>query len=282
MFSIETTEDVKILKELTKNIDDKRIKVIEEQLLELSSINDKVNEMSELIDKQNFVIEKQNTVIQKIMKNNITADKCRDIVFDLLANKSQKNNLTKDKKLKIIQHEENEKFVFTEVMKKKFNKLIVKGNDLIHITKINQQMDFPVSVLQFLALVEVYQYKKGSFTNEDARNFCKLYNINKVQFGRIYYNLKEGVFFSIINEIDKQIRQTSFAIKDDFINIVEGGQSINTKVDIKTFNDLLNIYVNSKQPYSAVYKLSREYRNINPIHLLAILRRNENVSKLIA
>ena len=82
MFSIETQEDVKILKELTRNVDDERINVIESRLQELSVIDERINEMSEIIDRQNRVIE-------KLVKNNITADKCRDIVFDLLANKSK-------------------------------------------------------------------------------------------------------------------------------------------------------------------------------------------------
>ena len=167
-------------------------------------------------------------------------------------------------------------------MKKKFNRFVVQGNDLIHITKINQQMDFPISVIQFLALVEVFKYRKGTFSEDDVSNFCKLYNINKVQFGRIYYNLKEGTFYNLIEEIDKQVRQTSFSIRDNNIHIVEGGKAINTNIDVTTFRNLVNIYVNSEQPYSAIYKLSREYKKINPVHLLAVLRRNEIISKLIA
>ena len=274
MFSIETIDDVKIFRELTKNVDDERIDVIERRLQDLSSLDERITKMSE-------IIERQNSIIDNLVKNNVTPDKCRDIVFDLLANKSKPKNLTKEKRVSLLKKSENEEFVFTEVMKKKFNKFLVQGNELVHITKINQQMKFPISVIEFLALVEAFKHRKGIFFEKDVKNFCKLYNINKVQFGRIYYNLKEGVFFNLIEEIDKQVRQTSFSIKDGYINIVDGGKVIDTKIDVKTFNNLLNIYVNSKQPFSTIYKLSLENKRINPIHLIAVLRRNENVSKLL-
>ena len=62
---------------------------------------------------------------------------------------------------------------------------------------------------------------------------------------------------------------------------MDGGNSIDTKIDEKLFNYLLNVYVNSDQPYSTIYKLSKERKDINPIHLLAVLKRNEVVSKTI-
>ena len=274
MFSIETTEDVKILKELTGSMNDSRIKELELEIQKLSKANEELLVISQ----------QQRKTIEKITSSLVTADQCKDIVFDLLNGSSKKEVIKKRKRSRIgIPKPENDEFEFAQAMKKKFNKILVEGNKLIHYTVKNQRMDLPVTTLQLLAFVEIYQLRHRKLLNKDSKNVCKLYNINKVQFGKLYYNLKEGVFFDTINEIDNQIKRTNFKFKDDKIYIVEGGTTIDTKIDSKLFNYLLTIYINSDQPYSTIYKLSKDMktRGVNPIHLLTVLRKNSSVSKAI-
>lgn len=259
MIQIQTIDDVKLLKELTNDV---KVVELEQRIHELETIN-----------------EKQSAMIDKIMKNLITADKCKKIVADSLERAPISKKLPK-KKISVVKSD-TEAFDFTETMKRKFNKILVNENELIHHTVRNQKMKLPVDVIEFLALFEIYKLRKGIFLNKDVEKFCKLFNINKVQFGKIYYNLREGVFFDAINFIDTQIRQTSFVVENKMIYIVQGGKKIDTKIDVDKFNYLVNVYVNSKQPYAAIYKLSKEMKGVKPVHLLAVLRKNEKVSKAI-
>lgn len=272
MFSIETSEDVRILKELTQSSNDIRIKELELEVQKLSQVNNELLATSQ----------QQKEVIDKIMKTLVTADQCKDIVFDLMNGSSKREVITKRKRAQIgVPKPDTDEFDFAKVMQKKFNKILVEGNSLIHHTVKNQKMDLPISTIELLAFVEVYQYRKRKLLNKDYKNICKLFGINKVQFGKIYYNLKEGVFFNVLDEINNQIKRTNFKFMNGKIYIIEGGQSIDTKIDDKLFNYLVNVYVNSDQPYATIYKLSKEKKDINPIHLLAVLRRNDVVSKII-
>lgn len=268
MFSIETTEDVKILKELTGFSNDMRIKELELQVQKLSQANEELS----------ILTKEQKKVIDTMGKNLVTADQCREIVLNLF--KSPTKEKVPQKNLNTMA-DPNEEFSFTNAMQKKFNKIIVEGNKLIHYTVRNQRMDIPISTIELLALVEVYQKRHRKLLNKDSKNICKLYGINKVQFGKLYYNIKQGSFFNTLDEINNQIRKANFKLKNGTIHLVDGANLINTKVDPKMFNQLLNIYVNSNQPYSAIYKLSREKSQIDPIHILILLRKNTVVSQTI-
>lgn len=273
MFSIETTEDIKILKELTGFSNDKRIQELETEVQQLSQAN---NELVKLTQNQMKVIE-------KINKSLVTADQCKDIVFDLLNGASKPEILAKKQKNKNKggrpSRIEQEEFGFSKSMEKTYNKILVEGNKLIHLTSRNQRMQLPISTIELLALVEVYQYRHRKLLNKDYKNISKLYGINVAQFGKIYYNLKEGTFFNALNKIDSEIRKTEFLIKQGTIHVIDGSQTIDTKIDSKMFNEFLNIYVNSNQPYSTIYRLSKENPQINPIDLLIVLRKNKAVSK---
>lgn len=275
MFSIENVEDVKILKELTSFSNDTRIRELELEIKELSEKN------KELLD----ITEEQKRVISKISNSLITAEQCKSIVSDILNNtKTSNKSLPKAKGPRTIgiPKPDEDEFDFAKVMRKKFNKIIVDGNSLIHKTIKNQKMKLPISTIELLALVEVYQHRQRKLLNKDSKNICKLFNINKVQFGKVYYNLKEGVFFDTLNEIDNQIKRTNFKFKNGRIYIIDGSKLIDTKIDKKMFNYLLNVYINSSQPYAAIYKLSKEKHLINPIHIMVVLRKNTSVSEIIA
>lgn len=271
MFSIETTDDIKILKELTGISNDPRIVELENKVAELSKSNLELAEITT----------KQMKIINELKGKLVTADDCRGIVTDLMNKKSTTTKTpAKRGRVKVVQSSTDE-FNLIPTMKKKFNRIIVEGNTLIHYTIKNQKMKLPISTLELMAMVEIYQHRQRKLLNQDATNICKLYDISKIQFGKLYYNLQEGVFFNALEEIDKQIRRTNFKVVNESIHIVEGGRSIDTGIDNETFNRLSSIYVNSNQPYSTIYKLSREYKNIDPVHLLTVLRRNSIVSKTI-
>ena len=85
MFTIETTDDIKVLKELTSLSTDPRIQKLEREVADLTEMN------QQLLD----TTQKQNKLIEDITKSLVTADKCRDIVFDLIQNRSKKENLSK-------------------------------------------------------------------------------------------------------------------------------------------------------------------------------------------
>lgn len=270
MFSIETQQDVEILKALTKTNNDTKIKELELEIKRLSLANEQLLRKTE----------EQYELMGRLNKSLVTAEQCRDIVFELINGGAQKERLKKISSSHKIPNEEEE-FDFTESMKRKFNEILVEGNNLIHYTVRNQRMDLPISTIELLALVEVYQARKRKLLNKDSRNICKLYGISKVQFGKLYYNLKEGIFFNSLNDIDNQIKRTNFKLHNGTIHIIEGPNLIDTKITIQVYNQLLNIYVNSNQPYATIYKLSKEHKELDPIHILTVLKRNIVVSKII-
>lgn len=275
MININTIEDVKILKELVgSSIDDSRIVELEREVQSLSKRNEELTNIAK----------EQHLTIKKLKGSLVTPDQCRDIVFDLLnASSLKKKSPTKKKRgaPKKIKIETDEFDIADKQMKRKFNKILIEGNTLIHYTIKNQRMKLPITTLELLALVEVYQYRQRKLINKDCDRICKLFNINKVQFGKLYYNLKEGAFFNTLDEISNQIKRTNFRYIDGFIHIIDGSKTINTKIDSKLFNTLLNIFVNSDQPYATIYKLSLENKELNPVHLLSVLKKNVAVSKAI-
>lgn len=272
MFSIETTDDIKILKELTNFSSDSRIKELELEVQRLSEINEELLNTSK----------EQAALIKKISDSFVTSKQCRDIVFDLVQNRSSRKNLSKEGKASIVTNKDGDEINLTTAMRLSYSTIVVKGNTLINHTKRNQDYLIPITTLELLALMEIYQYRERKLLYKDQKNICKLFNINKVQFGKIYFNIKNGVFFDALNSIDNKIKQTSFKIKDGSIWIIDKGKSYDTKIDKEKFNYLVNVYVNSNQPYAAVYKLSKEETNIDPIHLLTVLRKHEKVSELVA
>jgi len=267
MFSIETIQDVEILKELTN---DKRVKELELEVKKLSIANEELTKTTK----------QQHDLLIKLSKSLITVDQCKDIVFELMNGGAHKKRLKQISSSHTIPNPESE-CTFTEAMKKKFNEILVEGNTLIHYTVKNQRMKLPITTLELLALVEVYQYRKRKLLNKDLRNFCELYKISKVQFGKVYYNLKEGNFFKTLEEISNQIKRTNFMMKNGTIHIIDGSKHVDTKITQEKFNYLLNLYVNSNQPYATIYKLSKENNQLNPIHILLVLKRNITVSKVI-
>lgn len=271
MFSIETTDDIKILKELTNFSSDARIRELELEVKRLSEINEELLTTSK----------EQAVLIKKISDSFVTSKQCRDIVFDLVQNRSKRENLSKEGKASLVKNKDGDEVNLTSAMRLSYSTVIVKGNTLINHTKRNQDYLIPITTLELLALMEVYQYRNRKLLYKDQKNICKLFDINKVQFGKLYFNIQNGVFFNVINDIDKKIKQTNFKIKEGRIYIIDKGNAIDTKIDKKKFDYLVNVYVNSNQPYSAIYKLSKEESEVDPIHLLSILRRHEVVSKLM-
>ena len=270
MFTIETTDDIKVLKELTSLSTDPRIQKLEREVADLTEMN------QQLLD----TTQKQNKLIKDITESLVTADKCRDIVFDLIQNRSKKENLSKTGRVNIVKNDTDE-VRLTKGMQLKYSEIVVKGNCLINHTHRNQEYLLPITTLELLSLIEIYQYRQRKLLNKDSNNICKLFGISKVQFGKLYYNIKEGIFFPALNNIDKQIRQANFKVVDNKIFIIDGGRKIDTKIDIKKFNYLVNIYINSNQPYATIYKLSKEEKDIDPIDLLMVLRRHKTISKII-
>ena len=271
MFSIETTQDVEILRELTKGSNDDEIKKLKSQIIELTKANEELCIQNE----------RQEATINNMRKTLVTPDQCRDIVFELMqGKKSTEVRRKKVGKVPVI-HKDTDEFSFTKQMQRGFNKVYFNGDKLVHHTVRNQDMNIPINVLELLALVEVYQYRQRKLLNKDAKNFCKLYGISKVQFGKIYYNLLEGNFFEVLENIDNHIRSVSFRYQDGFIYITKGGKQYNTKISKEDYKYLLNLYINNDQPYAAIYKLSHEMKKIDPMALLIVLRRNESVSKIL-
>ena len=271
MFSIETTQDVEILKELTRSSNDDEIKRLKSQIIELTKANEELCIQNE----------KQGKTIDEMRKNLVTPDQCRDIVFELMQGKKSTEARRKKVGRVPVVHKDTDEFSFTKQMERGFNKVYFNGDKLVHHTVRNQDMNIPINVLELLALVEVYQYRQRKLLNKDAKNFCKLYGISKVQFGKIYYNLLEGNFFEVLENIDNHIRSVSFRYQDGFIYITKGGKQYNTKISKEDYKYLLNLYINNDQPYAAIYKLSHEMKKIDPMALLIVLRRNESVSKIL-
>lgn len=269
MFNIETLEDVQILKELTKNEDNERIRMLEQE----------VSDLKETIRSQNMTINS----LQKA-DTPLTRTEIQKLITDAIKGASTK--VTKNKRVPVVR-DEREEFVITPgLIKHKvvapYNKIFVQGNTLIHKSVSNHENKIPISTVQFLLIVEKFTKNKNKISIREAQKICNLCDISKNQFAKIYYNLKEGHFFNTIEAIDTQIKQTNFIFKNGYIHIKKGGEELNTGIDKKTFNHLVNVYINSNTPYLTIYKLSREYSKINPIFLLTVLRKNDAVSKSMA
>ena len=267
MFNIETVEDVRILKELTKNDENERIKLLEQEVLDLKDI-----------------ARTQNTTIESLRRKEAPLTKADVKKLITEAIKGASTSIPK-KKVTLVANDDSEFVITPGLLKHKvvspYNKIFVQGNTLIHKSATNHENELPVSTIQFLTIVEKFTKGKNKIKTKDAQTICKLCNISKHQFAKIYYNLKEGNFFDTINIIHTQIKQTTFMYKNGFIYIKKGADEFDTGIDKKTFDYLLNVYINSNTPYLTIYKLSMELPKINPIFLLTILRRNDVVSKLL-
>ena len=268
MFNIETVEDVKILKELTKNNDFEKIRALE----------------TEVEDLKRVVSLQTRTIKSLTQAKPLTKDDVKKIIQESIKTAPKKRRGRKKASTVNI---ENEEFKITPgLLKHKvvspYNKIFVQGDTLIHKSATNHENILPITTIQFLMIVEKFTAGKNKIFNKDVQNICNLCDISKHQFAKIYYNLKEGNFFETIDTIHTQIKQTTFLYKNGFIFIKKGAEEYNTKIDARTFRRLVDIYVNSNTPYLTIYKLSREYsKDINPIFLLTVLRRNETILKLL-
>lgn len=278
MINIETIDDVKILKELTG--DDSRIIELESKLKDLNNI----------VEEQNRVMKRQNEIIKEIRSQKVlTAQDVMDIMFKEM-NKQSVSKLPKSKPSKAVKETNGDKYfnvpqsLIDKGLAKEYNKILVDGNTLIHYTVRNQKMKIPVTTIELLYMLEKQKSRGGKLLEKDVDNFSKLFNVPRQKLVKVCYNLQERVFFDAINTIDNQIKQSTFKYKNGFIYIVSNGKEFNTKMTPQLFNELVQIYVNSNKEFETIFNLSREIRckEINPIYLLTLLKRNSFVSKVIA
>ena len=272
MFNIETVEDVKLLKELTKSNETERIKALEDEIVTLKK-----------------VVKDQSRTIISMRKQDapLTRREVQELISEAITKKTTTVKAPK-KSIPVMKSNKDKEFVITPSLFKHkvvspYYKIFVQGNTLLHKSKTNHENILPISTVQFLTIVEKFTKGKNKILDKDVQEICDLCEISKHQFAKIYYNLKEGNFFETIETIHSQIKQTSFLIKNGFIFIKDGAKEHNTGIDIKTFKELVSIYANSRTPYLTIYKLSKDptYKDINPIFLLTILRKNDTVSKAI-
>lgn len=275
MFNIETIEDVKILKALTRSSENDRIKELEQDLLDLRGV----------ITKQNSVIKTQQGLIDELKEMKPLTKKDVELLISSAIKQKTSTGHTPRKRVKILRKDTDEFVIppsyFKHKIVSKYNELIVQGNDILHKAKSGHVNTIPITTLQFLTIVEKFTKGKSKILEKDVDPLCNICEISRNQFSKIYYNLKEGVFFDVIESIDKQLKQASFFYQDGFIYIQMGNKKFNTKVDKNLYAYLLNVYVNSDTPYLTIYKLSKEKKDIEPIFLLSLLRKNEKVSQAI-
>ena len=274
MINIETIDDVKILKELTKNSSD---------MVELKT---ELGDLKATIELQGQLINKQNETIKKLSsQKSLTA---QEVVDALLAHREVVLPKRVDVRPKIQQIKtDNDYFeipqsLFRKGIVKDYNKIIVDGNDLIHLTVKNQKMKIPVSTVQLLYMLEVQKSRGGKLLNKDVTHFCNVFNLTRQQISKVCYNLQERVFFDAINSVDNQIKQSNFKVINDSIYILYNNKKFDTKISVDLFDTLVQIYINSNKEFETIFKLSMEHKKINPIHLLTVLKRNSFVSKAIA
>ena len=153
MIIIETLDDVKILKELTKDN------------LDMMDLKAEIVGLKEKIDLQGEIINKQNQVIEKLSSQRaLTA---QDVVDALLSHKEISLPKRVNIKPKIQQIKRDDDYfeipqsLFNKGIVKDYNKILVKGNDLIHLTVKNQKMKIPVSTIQLLYMLEVQKSRGG-------------------------------------------------------------------------------------------------------------------------
>lgn len=274
MINIETIDDVKILKELTKNNSD---------MVELKT---ELGDLRATIELQGQLINKQNETIKKLSsQKSLTA---QEVVDALLAHREVVLPKRVDVRPKIQKvktdndYFEIPKSLFRKGIVKDYNKIIVDGNDLIHLTVKNQKMKIPVSTVQLLYMLEVQKSRGGRLLDKDVTHFCNVFNLTRQQISKVCYNLQERVFFDAINTVDNQIKQSNFKIIDNSIYILHNSKKFDTKISVDLFDTLVQIYINSNKEFETIFKLSMEHKKINPIHLLTVLKRNSLVSKAIA
>lgn len=275
MFNIETLEDVKILRALTKSSENERIKELEQDILDLRGV----------VTKQNSIIKKQHGLIEELQERKPLTRKDVESLISSAISKKTTTGKNPRKRVKILRKDTDEFTIppsyFKHKIVSKYNELIVQGNEILHIAKSGHTNVIPITTLQFLTIVEKFTKNKNKILEKDVEPLCNICEISRNQFAKIYYNLKEGVFFNIIEAVDKQLRQASFYYDNGFISIMMGNKKYNTKVDKKLYAYLINVYVNSDTPYLTIYKLSKEHKEIEPIFLLSILRKNDKVSQAI-
>lgn len=286
MINLETTDDVKLLKELIEVLG---INNGSEDNAEIDSLVRWVKGTVDSMDTRIKALEKENHdlgLMYKVLQGRI--DSFEDEKAKMLGRiesletqsvvKKVNKTVTSTERRKPLKKDDD--FLPYKKDMNEYHLLLLKGVNITHVFMnkgMEREVNLPIDIFELLAIVERYRKGGNTLKVKEVDEFCDLFGLNKSQFSKIFYNLNVGKFDGVLAEVNKMIGDSIFTIKNSHIY----RNNHDTRMDSKLFNELTSIYINDPYPFSAANKLIKERNDIDPFDLFISLKKGGVISKVI-
>ena len=267
MFEINSKQDIELLKEISECFSQNPLNSETDIILE--KINSSFDKQNKAIQSLHQEIKLMDLAIKKLSKEN---DKLLDEITKIDTAKKEivepltSRYLTKDD-LFIP-------YVGAQIL---YDKITLDGLRLIHTSKNSQQFTLPINVFELITILEAYKIGEPGICVDKVNELCKEFEITKMQFSKIYYNLLEDKFNDIIHEVDRRITAAIFSIQNGFIY----RNDRNTNISIEEFKIMNEEYSESPTPFFIIYKIIKQSPDYNAFDIFTILRKRNIVLKLL-
>ena len=158
-----------------------------------------------------------------------------------------------------------------------YENIALDGIRLIHTSKSNQKFPIPVNVFELIVILEAYKIDNPGISVEEVNKLCEEFNITKMQFSKIYYNLLEGSFDDIIHKVDKMITKSLFVVEKGFIY----RNDKNTNISVKEFKEMYEEYTESNRPFFAIYSIIKESSDYDAYDIFVTLRKKDVLLRML-
>ena len=286
MINLETTEDVKLLKEMIDVLglgNNSAVNVDVEELMRWVKTKTEALEIRVgALEKENHDLGLAYKVVQGRLDN---LEKEREQILTRISElennsvvKKINKNITTPKKRKPLKKDDN--FIPYDKDMNEYHLLFLNGAQISHVfinRGAEREVNLPIDVFELLAIVEKYKKNGNSLKVREVDDFCKTFGLNKSQFSKIFYNMTIGKFDGVLAEINKMIGDSVFTFKKSHIY----RNDHDTNMDKDTLNELVSIYANDPYPFSAANKIIKEKEDIDPFDLFITLKQSSAIYKII-
>ena len=283
MIEINTAEDIKLLKEMTKAFSDD---------VDTDSLVDNLGLKS--LYESNEILEKKIDTLIEVGKSNLKVMDC--ILAAIQGLESKIGSIEIPEPIKEVEDKPKEKpkvrksyakkdnsiFEPYRAERKEYQMIELEGQNLYHCFTANskngiQKHLLPINVFELLVIAEFFSKGQRSITFKEAKDLCELFSITRPQFSKVYYNLTIGKFDYIFSKIDKMINDSVFTFKKSHIY----RNNHDTNLDKKTYQELLSIYINGGNSFLTILKLIRENKDVDSYDMLIMLKKSGHVTKIL-
>lgn len=288
MINLETTDDIKLLKELIevlgiKNDSNENVDIdtlvkwckgtvnsLEVRVAKLERENHDLGLMYKTLQGRLDGFEKEKAEMTKRIKSLEEKSVVKKINKNITAPHSRRKPLKKE-----------DDFIPYDKDKNEYHLLLLKGEKIIHVflnKGMEREVTLPIDIFELLAIVERFRKGGNKLKVREVDEFCGLFGLNKTQFSKIFYNLNIGKFDGVLADVNKMIGDSVFTVKNSHIF----RNNHDTNMDFDLFNELTSIYVNDPYPFSAANKIIKEKQEeIDPFDLFISLKKSRAISKVL-